>query len=77
MILSLDSSGLYEVLDFMISWFLTHLSSRYKPIFLIKPEETETAQIILAEAKKCLMENNATNVEVVVAKDFFEDTVQN
>ena len=56
---------------------MTHLSSRYKPIFLIKPEETETAQIILAEAKKCLMENNATNVEVVVAKDFFEDTVQN
>ena len=41
-----------------------------------KSEKTERRPLInLAEAKKCLMENNATNVEVVVAKDFFEDTV--
>ena len=54
---------------------LTHLSPRYKPISLAKPDETETAQILLAEAKTYLIEKNATNLEVVVAEDFFEDTV--
>ena len=40
-----------------------------------KSEKTERRPLInLAEAKKCLMENKATNVEVV-DEDFFEDTV--
>jgi len=54
---------------------LTHLSPRYKPISLVKPEDTETAHIIWAEAKKYLEENNVKDVQVVVAEDFFEDTV--
>ena len=56
---------------------LTHLSPRYKPISLLKSEDTETAHIIWAEAKKYLEENNAKDVQVVVAEDFFEDTVKN
>ena len=54
---------------------LTHLSPRYKPISMVKPEETETAHIIFAEAKKYLEENNAKDIELVVAEDFFEDVV--
>ena len=41
---------------------------------IMKKSSVESSK---AEAKKYLMENKATNVEVVVAEDFFEDTVQN
>merc|ERR1712223_1399420 len=54
---------------------LTHLSPRYKPISMVKPEETETAHIIFAAAKKHLQENNAKDIQLVVAEDFFEDVV--
>lgn len=54
---------------------LTHVSPRYKPIDSAKPEDSETAAILLAEAKERLYEKDASKIKVVVAEDFLEDQV--
>ena len=55
---------------------LSHVSPRYKPIEETDTETTESVKILLLEAKAYLDKVGCQSIEVIVAKDFLEDTVQ-
>ena len=55
---------------------LSHVSPRYKPMEETDDETTESAKILLLEAEAHLAKVGCQSIEVIVAQDFLEDTVE-
>ena len=55
---------------------LNHVSPRYKPMEETDDEATESAKILLLEAEAHLAKVGCQSIEVIVAEDFLEDTIE-